>query len=1468
MTQEARRPIDQPEIYQHFGHAVELSGDTAAIAARGRVDLFRRNGGTWDNILKLSPWPDPSSHESFGEEIALDGDTLAVRDYDKVQVFRESSDPALNAWNTADQTTGSGVYYQYRYPFDAREHALAAAEGWTLTITARMVEDFGRNESCFVDFATSTERFLIFFDLDAQGNLTVSLGGIERLTLTEDGSGWAHYHTHQIVYNSVSNTADYFFNGVKKNSAPWSATPITGLNGLRFGNGSSAGMGSMNWHRVELKTAQTETVVASYHAGNSASSPVDLDPQLQGWTFASGNSGAGASRQSVREDALTKWRSEAILQASSMSFSVDLEGDRLIVGGFDEEDSHLYAAVFYYERSGTNWSLRQKIAPPPARRGDFFGQAVSLSGDRLAITDPQFATAHIYVLQGGLWVYDSQLLPNQHLDLYGAPIDLTGSRVAIGSSESISELGQPTVYLLDYNGAEWVELKRFIRPEYGFGTSVAVQGDAVVIGMNRQHPGAHFIFTPDGSGDWILVSSREYLEQEEGIPDPVVRDVAFDGVNILIGVQDVEVESGAGYFYRLDYGNIAGLEKYLRKQLYFHEAKDSGTYNPHHAAFRYKHLLYREEAEGDIRARFDTIDEFYGPTDLENSRAVETELIKGLVAQPDDPVLGHLLLDIYHDRTTATVLQARSLAEDAEYTRFGLSLDAPLPPSGFLIEVEIPLYRRVLETNRNVLSEYFSLLSNDLGISGEPPLGYRLFQNHVPFRALESLTTTNSAGETISVAGESILFEGYKDLVLLFQLLREYGQSAENLARLLIGRNSPGDRDEAATVIAESQRFLFLHGVALKGMFASLPPENDPSGLAHAIGAMDDTLEGLTYLEQILAGNANLLGFADDFMMYVQKFSIQGVGTEFFDSYDALRLRLDPNNGENALRSATTAFQTALGAYSEYRRNEDSLALQFQNSSITYSDRLRDIVGVFPNEPGYEENPLGLAGSELDQQVRSIELARLQIRRNQVEMQNVNREIQIEIAKAASVSNAVIRFGNRQAALTEEISHWNAAQAGANALADALSPEKLLTGRLIGYAANAALQTGAEVRKGVLEGQKEELAALQQATITGIESEATVKTLALRLRTLSVDSQEAAILLQQELNRLMALQREKADLEQKIAEQNAAIASRYFADPIHRVGLITEMVEANVTFEEAQKWLYFMVRAFEYKWNTKFQNFEYPSNSGKLWSTATLFKLRNADELRDFFRAIDSYETQLQLPRDDYFDWFSMRDDFFGYRLANELGQAATYPDPVTGQPVGALSAFRSRLRQLQDAQGNIPIRFSTVREIPGGTFFRGPRFGSNGETISKGLFLDKIKWIKINLPGNHTVQRSQVSGELRYGGTSFIRNFDVGIYAPDRPDRLRDELTSYTTRYWFLHDPTKTWRFSEALSSTVTMQLSADPRTPPTVQEISVFKERSVAASDWLLTIFTRDFGQSVLNIDELEDVELYFYHYAVTRP
>jgi hypothetical protein len=1439
------------------------------------LSLFKRENGSWQLQGNLDQ---PFARGSFGASVALDGATLLVSSDAGALVFTPGAAPALNAWNTSDRSYNNGTFYRYGQALTPGELSLAAAEGWTLTIHSRMVGDVYPDDdpSCFVDFAmTSSNRFLIWFSLDYDGNLKVHLNGPVPTFLPTQGLGWLRYHTHQLVFDPTNNTADYYFDGVKMNGSPLSPIPVTGVDGVRFGNGSTLGTGSMNFNKVELETRQTHQVLASYEAGLAGNPAVAPDPVTQGWTLLPGNTVPDISLGPVSPDFATVWTLEGILAPGGLSGGFDqslaVQGDTAVVGAPAESGGLTGSgAVHVFTRDGTNWTLQQKLLPTVRAASDRFGADVALDADTLVAGAPHEpgttanGSAFVFVRNGTNWTEQARLTASDAAadDEFGISVALSGDRVAVGARyDDHANAFSGSVYIFDRNGSSWGQQGKFFPNDFpggsAFGEALSVHGDAVVAsgpGYDRS-----YVFANSPTG-WVQAATFVYTNASD--LDPAVKSVSFDGESIAVSVGQVELSGGAVHIYIPDYGNVPAVAGFVSKLLYHPDAGTSAVFSQDQAAFRYKHLLYGPDTNGVVRPDFENMTNLYGAAERDRAGLAENELANGLALNPNDPTLGNLLLDIYYDRTVAETILARSIGTQAEVARFGPPLALPAAGNGFIVDNEIPFHRQSLASNEFALQGYFSLLSDDLELPGDPPRGFQIFRDLVPSRGLMAATYTNSSGVSVPVTTNAVLFSGYKDLVLLFDLMRDHGRSAETLARLLIGRDGAGDRDEAAMVISDAERLLFLQGNLLKSGFSNLPPEGDPSGLAEAIGGWSRSLRALGSLQQVLSGGENVLGFADDFMMYVQKFT--GL-TAHFDSYDSFRVRLDPDSGSNPLRSAKQAHQDALNSYRSYRGYQDQLAAQFDNSSITYRDRLRDIVGVFPGAPTYGDDPAANPGSELDQQFRSIEVANLRIQRNQTEISNLRRQVQIELNKAASISNAVIRFGNQQAQLTETIGGIEALQAECNALAAAFSPEKIVSGLAFVDIANGAAQAGLGLWKAQLEADKDRLAARQQATITGIESDAVVKTLLLQMNTLAIDSREAAMLHMQEVNRLVALYREKEDLEQEVAAQDASIAGRFFADPVHRLASQADMVRANLAFDEARKWLYFMARALEYKWNTPFRNF---SHAGRTWSADTIFKLRNAPELELMYEAMDSFESQIQLPKDDYFDWFSVRDDFFGYKRTNNLGQVLLYNDPVTGATVDALTAFRSRLSQLQDAQGNIQLNFSTVTEIPGGTFFRGPRFNAQGQVISKGLFLDKIRWLKINLPGSHSLNRSQLTGELRYGGTGFIRNFDVGTFDPVRPDRLRDELTAYSTRFWFFHAPSVTWRFTEALSSPVTMQLSFDPRVPPSVQELDVFKERSVATTGWMLTLPTTDVGQPVLNISELDDVEIYFFHYAVTRP
>jgi hypothetical protein len=84
--------------YQHLGHEVAVSGDTAAVSAGSSVYVFARDGDAWVQQQKLTS---PSGvYDYFGSSVAIDGDTAIVGAYGwdsiydegRAYVFTRSSD--------------------------------------------------------------------------------------------------------------------------------------------------------------------------------------------------------------------------------------------------------------------------------------------------------------------------------------------------------------------------------------------------------------------------------------------------------------------------------------------------------------------------------------------------------------------------------------------------------------------------------------------------------------------------------------------------------------------------------------------------------------------------------------------------------------------------------------------------------------------------------------------------------------------------------------------------------------------------------------------------------------------------------------------------------------------------------------------------------------------------------------------------------------------------------------------------------------------------------------------------------------------------------------------------------------------------------------------------------------------------------------------------------------------------------
>ncbi len=189
--------------HDHFGAAIALSGDTAAIGAfvddhaggvnAGAVYIFTRSGGVWSEQSKLTA-SDAEVEARFGGSVALAGDTLLVGASDSdaagtrsgaAYIFTRSS----GAWAEQTRLTASDAAP------DDRFGACVALSGDTAVVSATLEDEAGYNFGAAyvfvrVDGAWTQEAKLLpsaefsqFFGLVTISDDTIAVGVISESVL-------------------------------------------------------------------------------------------------------------------------------------------------------------------------------------------------------------------------------------------------------------------------------------------------------------------------------------------------------------------------------------------------------------------------------------------------------------------------------------------------------------------------------------------------------------------------------------------------------------------------------------------------------------------------------------------------------------------------------------------------------------------------------------------------------------------------------------------------------------------------------------------------------------------------------------------------------------------------------------------------------------------------------------------------------------------------------------------------------------------------------------------------------------------------------------------------------------------------------------------------------------------------------------------------------------------------------------
>ena len=280
--------------------------------------------------------------------------------------------------------------------------------------------------------------------------------------------------------------------------------------------------------------------------------------------------------------------SDAQAQAQ-LGFSVAVDGERAIAGAKGDEPAGYLSelgAAYVFERGPSGWSEVQKLTPSDAWADELldakrFGWSVDLEGERAIVGAPYAhpdwpgtllsETGAVYVYerdaQSGLWSEVQRLLPAQFTggELFGTDVDLDGDRLVVGARRgSVGSESTGSVHVFEWSAAldRWVEVSELapsgLQAGADFGRSVDLRGDRLAVGADRvdvagtNSAGAVYVYERDAqSGAWVLV-------EELSAPEPVLSgnfglEVGLGSERLCVGARpDFPATDGSVYVYERD----------------------------------------------------------------------------------------------------------------------------------------------------------------------------------------------------------------------------------------------------------------------------------------------------------------------------------------------------------------------------------------------------------------------------------------------------------------------------------------------------------------------------------------------------------------------------------------------------------------------------------------------------------------------------------------------------------------------------------------------------------------------------------------------------------------------------------------------------------------------------------------------------------------------------------------------------
>ena len=428
IAQQAYLKASNTGVYDYFGRAVAISGDTAVVGApeenssatgvggdetddsvgrAGAVYVFVRTGGTWlqQAYLKAS---NNGPTDTFGASVAISGDTVVVGSP------RERSEAPYSG--AAYVFVRDGTTWTEQAFLKASNASDYDYFGTTVAVSGDRVVVGAPGENCSSTGVDGDQTAYDAYDADDSGAAYL---------FVRSGESWS-----QEAYLKASNAeaGDKFGSAVAIYDQSVVVTAIqedssdTGVDGSQTSNGAPgsgaayvfARNGTIWEQQAYLKASNTETTDGFGHSVTVWDRTIAVGA-IREDSAAAGVDGYGSDNSALSAGAVyvfrwngLSWSHEAYLKASNtdpsdrFGYSVSTEDDLLVVGApceesaavgidGDQSDNSVWwaGAAYLFEREAETWIQFAYLKPSNTTQEMRFGFSAALSGDTVLLGAPE-----------------------------------------------------------------------------------------------------------------------------------------------------------------------------------------------------------------------------------------------------------------------------------------------------------------------------------------------------------------------------------------------------------------------------------------------------------------------------------------------------------------------------------------------------------------------------------------------------------------------------------------------------------------------------------------------------------------------------------------------------------------------------------------------------------------------------------------------------------------------------------------------------------------------------------------------------------------------------------------------------------------------------------------------------------------------------------------------------------------------